>query len=64
LDQAYYFVSGNELGFMRFDLDVIEHNIWVQIFGVNSPATMGVRPSIHRALFKITRDQKVVRMAP
>ena len=64
LDQDYYFASGNELGFMRFDLDVIEHNSWVQIFGVNTAAAPGASPSIRRAIFKITRDQKVVRMAP
>ena len=64
LDQEYYFASGNELGFIRFDIDGIEHNIWVKIFGVNTQATQGASPPILRALFKITQEKKVLRMAP
>jgi hypothetical protein len=53
LDEKYYFASEYDRGFMRFDLDVVENNLWVKIFGVKNSSP------ILRAIFKITKDKIV-----
>jgi hypothetical protein len=63
LDQEYYFTLGNELGFIRFDIDKTEQNTWIKIFGVTQ-ATQDVSLPILRAIFKITPEKKVLRMVP